>query len=152
MCVLYSEVITTGIIPVPNKQDFFKDWFNFSIFLISKVVGSHQRQINRLSWNATIWIILATRQEVNIYFYCQLSICHGNKGSLVRGVLQINTCMFIVLTLKLRQLIITSGRYDTEVINSARIFSLFFFGFFSILCRAARVVEEPAEETTTSGK
>jgi hypothetical protein len=41
--------------------------------------------------------------------------------------------------------IITSGRYDTEVINSAPI-------FFSILCRAARVVEEPAEETTTSGK
>ncbi len=45
--------------------------------------------------------------------------------------------------------IITSGRYDTEVINSARIF---FFFFFSFLCRAARVVEEPAEETTTSGK
>ena len=45
--------------------------------------------------------------------------------------------------------LITSGRYDTEVINSARIFSLF---FFSILCRAARVVEEPAEATTTSGK
>ena len=45
---------------------------------------------------------------------------------------------------------ITSDRYDTEVINSARIFSLFFV--FSILCRAARVVEEPAEETTTSGK
>jgi hypothetical protein len=41
--------------------------------------------------------------------------------------------------------VITSARYDTEVIN---------FGsyFFSILCRAARVVEEPAEETTTSGK
>jgi hypothetical protein len=38
--------------------------------------------------------------------------------------------------------IITSGRYD---INSAPI-------LFSILCRAARVVEEPAEETTTSGK
>ncbi len=46
--------------------------------------------------------------------------------------------------------LITSGRYDTEVINSARIFSFVFF--FSILCRAARVVEEPAEETTTSGK
>ncbi len=41
--------------------------------------------------------------------------------------------------------VITSGWYDTEVINSARI-------FFPILCRAARVVEEPAEETTTSGK
>jgi hypothetical protein len=41
--------------------------------------------------------------------------------------------------------LITSGRYDTEVINSAPI-------FFFILCRAARVVEEPAEETTTSGK
>jgi hypothetical protein len=40
-------------------------------------------------------------------------------------------------------LFITSGRYDTEVINSAPIF---------FLCRAARVVEEPAEETTTSGK
>jgi hypothetical protein len=38
-----------------------------------------------------------------------------------------------------------SGRYDTKVINSAPL-------FFSILCRAARVVEEPAEETTTSGK
>ena len=47
-----------------------------------------------------------------------------------------------------RDSIITSGRYDTEVINSSRIFSC----FFSILCRAARVVEEPAEETTTSGK
>ena len=45
--------------------------------------------------------------------------------------------------------LITSGRYDTEVINSAPIF---FFFFFFHLCRAARVVEEPAEETTTSGK
>ena len=42
---------------------------------------------------------------------------------------------------------ITSGRYDTEVINSAPIFFFFFH-----LCRAAHVVEEPAEETTTSGK
>ena len=53
-----------------------------------------------------------------------------------------------LLTSKTRVALITSGRYDTEVINSARIFSC----FFSILCRAARVVQEPAEETTTSGK
>ena len=43
--------------------------------------------------------------------------------------------------------LITSGRYDTGVINSVPLFSC----FFSILCRAARVVEEPAEEMTTSG-
>ena len=30
--------------------------------------------------------------------------------------------------------------------------SYFFFFFFFHLCRAARVVEEPAEDTTTSGK
>ena len=45
--------------------------------------------------------------------------------------------------------VFSSGRYDTEVINSAPIF---FFFFFFHLCRAVRVVEEPAEETTTSGK
>ena len=54
-------------------------------------------------------------------------------------------CLKIIIVLCFHYSVITSGRYDTEVINSAPI-------FFSHLCRAARVVEEPAEETTTSGK
>ncbi len=34
--------------------------------------------------------------------------------------------------------VITSGRYDTEVINSARIFSWFFFHFVSSRARSPR--------------